>query len=146
MKKILALAFIVSLAFSCKNTEAKQEENVVEKEAFDMYQPSEMAALMEYMYTYNTQVRQSVIDGKNPGAFPNEFFKINTAELTDRFHRDAEFEKFAKIFLKAEMDIFNPVSTIPVTDRYNTMVNACISCHQTSCTGPIPRIKKLLIP
>ena len=41
--------------------------------------------------------------------------------------------------------IYDSTSTIPLKNRYNNAINSCISCHTTECTGPIPRIKKLLI-
>ena len=141
MKRIVLIVLLGLSLFSCKKTEEEEE-----KKKYDLYQPSEMAALMEYMYEFNRQVKENIVSGKNLGSFSNEFFKIYTAKLTDKFERDENFTKYAKLYLDAEMNIFNPVLTIPVEDRFNKMVNLCISCHQTSCTGPIPRIEKLLIP
>ena len=73
------------------------------------------------------------------------FFKIHTAELSDFKKRNETFESFSKLFIQAEKELYNPNSEVSETDRFNTVVNLCISCHQTECTGPIPRIKKLLI-
>jgi cytochrome c553 len=32
-----------------------------------------------------------------------------------------------------------------VKQNFNTTIETCIACHKTTCTGPIPRIEKLLI-
>ena len=140
--KYSILLFLFFLGFGCK--ESKQEVDK-EKPKYDLYEPSEMALLMEYMYEYNLNLKKDIQAGNIPTEFPNKFLEINTAEMTTTFHRDANFENFSKLFLNTEREIFNKESTLPFKDRYNNMVNVCISCHQTSCTGPIPRIKKLLI-
>ena len=36
--------------------------------------------------------------------------------------------------------------SLEVKDKFNKMVNQCLECHSQKCGGPIPRIKKLLIP
>ena len=77
--------------------------------------------------------------------FPTDFLKIHTAQLSDFKKRNAKFEAFSKLYIVAEQDVFNSESAMPVKDRFNNAVGICISCHQTECTGPIPRIKKLLI-
>jgi len=71
--------------------------------------------------------------------------KIHTAELSDFKKRNAKFEAYSKLYIDAEKEVFNSESSIPIENRFNNAVGVCISCHQTECTGPIPRIKKLLI-
>ena len=46
---------------------------------------------------------------------------------------------------KSVVLVFDTTSNVPLKQRYNDAINLCVSCHQTECTGPIPRIKKLLI-
>ena len=142
MKHFLLLILLVALFFGCKDS---KEETKVDTPKYDLYQPSEMALLMEHMYNYNLLLKKDILDGKIPTEFPEKFLEINSAQLTNTFHRDESFERFSKLYISAEREIFNTQSEVPLKDRYNNMVNLCISCHQTSCTGPIPRIKKLLI-
>lgn len=140
------LVLLALVLVGCKNSEKIEEETKEAKKEYDLYQLSEMALHMEYMYKYNEQLRQDILDGKSPEGFPQDFLKIHTAELTNTFERDATFESFADLYINAEREIFNTESEVPIEERYNTMVSLCISCHQTSCMGPIPRIKKLIIP
>ena len=143
MKRFLVVLLVINF-LSCKNSEEEKVEK--KKVEYDLYQPSEMALHMEYMFKYNEQLKQNILEGKELSGFPEDFLKIHTAELTNRFERDQNFESFSELYINAEKEIFNPDSNVPVEERFNTMVNLCISCHQTSCTGPIPRIKKLIIP
>lgn len=146
MKSYCLIISLLALVFvGCKNSETEVGMKD-EKIEYDLYQPSEMALHMDYMYKYNEQVRQDILAGETPVEFPEDFLKIHTAELTNTFDRDANFESFSQLYINAEKEIFNTESEVPIEERYNTMVNLCISCHQTSCMGPIPRIKKLLIP
>lgn len=110
-----------------------------------MYEPSEMATLMNQMYAHNLKIKQAILAGETPTEFPMDFMKIHTAELSDFKDRNEVFESFSNVFLNAEQEIFNEDSEIPIEQRFNNAVNVCISCHKTECTGPIPRIKKLLI-
>ena len=145
MKNHFFIILLFLVVLGCKNSETEEVTKDAKKE-YDLYQLSEMALHMEYMYRYNEQLRQDILEGKNPESFPQDFLRIHTAELTDTFERDASFNSFAELYINAEREIFNRESEVPIEERYNTMVNLCVSCHQTSCMGPIPRIKKLLIP
>lgn len=100
---------------------------------------------MNEMYAHNLEIKKAILEGGIPTQFPMDFLKIHTAELSEFKSRNETFESFSKLFIETEKEIFNEASTIPLEDRYNNAINLCISCHQTECTGPIPRIKKLLI-
>lgn len=110
-----------------------------------MYQPSEMSLLMNRMYEINERIKLDIIEGKTPEDFPMEFLQIHTAELSDLKNRNETFESFSKLFVEKEKDIFETGSNEEAKKRFNQAIDLCISCHKTECTGPIPRIKKLLI-
>ena len=110
-----------------------------------MYTPSELALLMEEMYEYNDSIKSLIKQGIVPSQqFPENFLKIHTAEMTHTFERDASFKKYADTFTYSQNEILNS-NAENIQENFNTMINLCIGCHQTSCTGPIPRIRKLLI-
>ena len=144
MKQFIAIICLLVITSSCQN---KVEEPVdkSEKIVYDMYEPSEMANLMNQMYAHNLKIKQDILAGKTPTEFPMDFMKIHSAEMSDFKSRNETFESFSNVFLNAEREIFNEDSEVPVEERFNNAVNVCISCHQTECTGPIPRIQKLLI-
>ena len=144
MRTIIISVSVLFVVLGCKQVEESPE---IKKEqmVYDMYQPSEMANLMNQMYAHNLKVKQDILDGNIPTEFPLDFLKIHTAELSDFKSRNDVFQSFSKLFIESEKEIFNENSQVPVKERFNNTINLCISCHQTECTGPITRIKKLLI-
>lgn len=126
-------------------TDTKASSNTSEPIVYDMYEPSEMANLMNEMYAYNLKVKKAIVNDEDLQGFPIDFLKIHTAELSDFKSRNETFKSFSKLFIDAEKTLYDSTSVRTKTERFNAVVNVCISCHQTECTGPIPRIKKLLI-
>ena len=139
MKNTL-LIFILFVVFSCKKNESKEIviiENKVVKQ-------SEMAALMLKMYDKSLENKKLVIEGEKPINFPEEFLNIHTAQLTDPSDRTKNFKTFSDFYLKSFKEIYN-TSKDSLIVNHNKAINSCIACHETTCVGPIPRIKKLLI-
>lgn len=114
------------------------------KETLVMYEASEMALLMRKMYEFNKVTKAHIINKDSLLAFPEEFLLIHTAVLTDPSERDKEFDTIAEQFIHAQKATFSMKSDSTVY-YFNRSVNLCISCHETRCIGPIPKIKKLLI-
>jgi hypothetical protein len=143
VKFIFSVAVCI-LLFSCKNSK-KEIGSVKEEMVYDMYEPSEMSILMNDMYEYNLKLKQEIIDGKIPSEFPSKFLEIHTAQLSEFKSRNEKFQAYSQLFIEHQQDIFNSDSNINISERYNRTINLCVTCHTTECTGPIPKIKKLLI-
>lgn len=151
MKRSFTLIiFVFTLCFlviSC----AKKEENNSQKEncspeegkKLEMYQMSEMAALMEQMYVDNQRLKERIKNGDSIGQFPQHFLKIHKAVMTDESDNDAFFKEQAAKFIKAQELIYKDPKN--AKEHFNDGVDACIQCHKQKCGGPIPRIKKLYI-
>lgn len=141
--KSLLYCLIIFLVFSCK-AEKPKDKKVVATEDLIMYTPSEMALLMEKMFVENEKLKQKIERGEVIGEFNQEYLNIHSAILTDPNDRNDTFESFAKALILNQQSIFE-VETVEVKNQFNKMVQTCVSCHETTCTGPIPRIKKLII-
>jgi len=150
MKKYL-LIFGIIIAFSSCN---KKEEvpPVVKKEVpekttgakeFEMYEMSEMAALMEQMYVDNQRLKERIKNGDTIGKFPSHFLEIHKRAMTDEAENDAFFKEQAAVFIKAQEQIYEDPKNAKA--HFNKAVSACVTCHEVKCSGPIPRIKKLFI-
>lgn len=146
MKKILGLAFAVVL-LGCRNGQEDKKTPVVpakQTSHFQMYEMSEMASLMEQMFAYNTQLKERILKGEPLGSYPAAFDKLHTAVLTEASDRDAFFNDQALQFIAAQKMIYS--DSLNAEARFNEMVGQCLECHSKKCGGPVPRIKKLLIP
>lgn len=149
MKNILLFLVCVFL-FSCNKSNNQSESKATtvdlipkkEKE-FEMYELSEMAALMEQMYVDNERLKKRIKNGDNIGKFPNHFLKIHKAVMTDSTDNDTFFKQQANAFIKAQTLIYEDPKN--AKQHFNDGVSACVACHQVKCSGPIPRIKKLYI-
>ena len=65
------------------------------------------------------------------------------ADDEDAADNDETYQRMANVFIEYEEQMVEDPEHIK--QHYNNSVKLCISCHQLKCTGPIPRIKKLLI-
>lgn len=146
MKKILLLVLVFGL-FSCQKKEEKkvEEENCSTDKGkkLEMYQMSEMAALMEQMYVDNQRLKERIVKGDTIGQFPQHFLKIHKAVMTDESDNDEFFKIQAQKFITAQELIYKDPKN--AKEHFNEGVDACIQCHKQKCGGPIPRIKKLYI-
>jgi hypothetical protein len=142
MYKIISVLSICWLLLAC-NSDTKDKKVTKDKEPL-LYKPSEMALLMRKMYEYNNVVKTQIIKRDTVLSFPKEFLKIYSATLTDFSDRDSEFDSLAKQFIKYQKRMVS-VNLDSTVFYYNRSVNTCVSCHETRCTGPIPKIKKLLV-
>jgi len=147
MKKSILFIALSLLFIHCK--EASTEKVATEKKScskpkkFDMYQASEMAALMEQMYVENARLKERIIKGDTIGKFPNYFLKIYSAKFTDEMDNDSFFKEKATNYIKAQQLIYSDPKNAKT--HFNAGVDACITCHEGKCGGPIPKIMKLYI-
>lgn len=137
MRYLLILFCLVLVITSCK-------KEVKEKEPFKMYQTSELSQMMEKLYVFNDSLKEQIISNKELPELPIDLKMLHTAQMTDRFERDAHFNNVAEVFKKYQTQLYT-TSQDSLKIVYNNTINTCVACHQNSCTGPIPRIKKLLI-
>lgn len=153
MKKVFFLAVIIVFFFSCKKKELVSEVITADKDTvavnkeigkeFKMYTMSPMASLMEQMYVHNQVTKNKILKGEAIGTFPEYFLNIHTAEFTDETDNDIFFKTNAKLFIEAQRLLY--AETENVNKNYNLAIDACITCHEKKCGGPIPRIKKLYL-
>ncbi len=143
--RFLILFLLIPLVACDSSKEKKNPIDAQTKEEFVMYEPSEMTKHMNYMYAYNETLKKQILSGEEIKGFPETFLKIHTAELSEFKHRNQRFEDFSNEFVDNQQAIYTQPDSLSVVKQYNKTINSCITCHQTECTGPIPKIKKLLI-
>lgn len=146
MKKLYALVLVLGL-FSCQKKEEKEDDKKCtpekEEKKLEMYQMSEMAALMEQMHVDNQRVKEKISKKEPIGKFPEHYMKIYSAKFTDAADNDLFFKEKADEYIEAQRLLYS--DTKNVAQNFNATVDACISCHESKCGGPIQRIKKLYI-
>ena len=144
--KFLALLVLIFVCFSCQEKVEEKQTETETKPELVMYQPSEMAGLMNAMYAYNLQLKQQIINGEVPTTMPLDLMRLHSAEMSNGHARTAVWNNFVNVFIESQQSIADTLSNVQIKERYNTAINNCLACHKTECTGPIPKIKKLIIP
>lgn len=147
MKPLLGILLLmyVFIPVSCNQDSGKELSS---SEFAEVYQLSEMASLMEDMYSELEKIRPQIIENKEIGTYPRMLGKIHTAEMTNTFERNFEFERFSKLLLENQKALYDSPADSSRVELYNTVVRSCVLCHQSEvgCPGPIPRINGLIIP
>lgn len=153
MRKFIILGCLTGASFfvACNsNTETPQEQvsksKAEEPKKLEMYETSELAALMRKMYEDNLELKKEIIDGKIPESFPEDFYAIHTAIATKGMVSDtATFNAMANTYLANMKKITEAETPEKAKIAYNEMIMTCATCHQIYCQGPLPKIRKMTI-
>lgn len=136
---IAAILIAVSFfAFSCGNKDKKDKEP-------EMYKQSELAKLMRDMWAENDRVRTAIINGDSAIVISDLDHGLTTSQPTDSGDLTPTFYTMAGHF-SSLVDSFNLSADTQHQVRYNAVINGCVTCHESFCTGPLTKIKKLYLP
>lgn len=140
--RLFFLCFLISLVASCSSQNGKTENN---QEEDIMYTPSELAVLMHKSEASLQLAKSQIENGRIPTIADTSYRSIRMATPTEEHMKDSLFYAKAGLFVEA-MDSLNKIIQIKNSAlTFNMAVQACLNCHENSCGGPIPRIKKLFI-
>lgn len=106
---------------------------------------SELSLLMREMLEHAQSARKLALEEKLNPTIPESFQKIHTAKATDSETKNSYYDTFADVYLNA-VKTYSTSKGPEIVSNYNNLVNTCLACHSTHCPGPVPRIKKLLVP
>ena len=139
------MILLVLVCLSCNDKPRLEETEERSKQELIMYQPSEMANFMNVMYAYNLQLKEQIKAGQQPVSMPLDLMTLYAAEMSNGHSRTTTWNSFVNVFIESQQMIADTLSDINLKERYNNAINNCLAFHKTECTGPIPKIKKLLI-
>lgn len=140
--RVIFLSIVLVFLLGCKR-EVKDVGQESEK-VFQVYQLSPMSELMERLYAESLVYRNTAMgEGDEIVGDTDYLEKMKTAALTNTHDRDDFFEEHLVNFsvLYNKMREEKPLSK----ETYNAMVGSCLECHAIKCSGPVERIKKLII-
>lgn len=146
-RKFIILGCLTGASFfvGCQQNNAPSESDNSEKaEEKEMYEASELAALMREMYEQNLAIGEEINAGNLPESFPEDFKTIHTAIATPGMKHDtAYFNLMAEQYLRNMEKITEAETKQEAKIAYNEMVLTCASCHQVYCQGPLPKIRRM---
>ncbi len=144
MKNLFILFSIMLFIAACANentNQSNQQKNTVAP--LNPNGDSELALLMRKMEKHWKETKKNLEEGKPVEELP-DFSNILTATPTDESMAMDELHGFATSYLQS-IKALGDAKGEEQKAAYNNVINGCIMCHENSCSGPIPRIKKLQI-
>lgn len=147
---VAVLLFAVLLLAQCSGKGSTEDASTADSTAASCSKPlnpngdSELALLMRNMMHSSENMKEMIRQGKLPDKFPEEFLKIHTAKPTDAGTKKASFDAFATNYIN-NLELLYKSPKEELTQNYNAVVNACVSCHMEHCPGPLKAINKLKI-
>ncbi len=137
----------LTLFTACNEAEpdvAKEQPEATVRDGQQLYTPSELALFMRQMNDTLKWVKKRI---KHDSFAANQdkilqFAEMVMLESTPGMIKDqSHFEGYATHYLQR----IEELRTDPNVASFNGVVEACITCHQTYCSGPLERIGKLTI-
>ena len=127
-----------------KQEVASEKEETTKKARAAVRDVSELAAIMRTMHSELKDARKFVADSeKIPDTVWTDFAQMVSAESTDGMVKDQNhFNGYAQVFLTRVSEL----KANPDVEKYNSVIDNCVACHQQYCQGPISKIKKLSLP
>jgi hypothetical protein len=149
MKKIsiVLLSTFVIYALSCSDTgnPAKNSQHVVEEDCVKPIQdPNEvkpMARMMRQMANMCDSMKLKLNNGLTVDSVQFPLMPFWMAEPTDSTVLEDLFFNHAKEFSMAWRTLMSDTQNQKV--NYTALINKCVSCHMSYCSGPLKRINKL---
>ena len=152
MKKIIySILVFVSIGIlinACSNnqkpaSEAKSTDSSAAQTIKDPNNPKPMALMMRQMAANADSMKAKLLRGESLDSLSFPFIRFDLVEPTDKNVLEPQFFKNADVFKSAHKAAFEH----PKEQKkyYNLMINACISCHENYCSGPLRRIRKMPI-
>lgn len=105
---------------------------------------SELSLLMREMYNHTAAARKALDEGKT-APYPESFLTLKTAKPTDGDTKKEYYTTFADLYIQS-LENYKGSGKSNLQKNYTAMINTCLACHSSHCPGPVPKIKKLLLP
>ncbi len=161
IKSIIFLsALFFALIYSCsnamdKNKEQSQSNSSTEKitdtidescnneTIKDPNNPKPMALMMREMAKNAQLIKELIAKGEQVDSLKFPFIRFYLVEPTDPSVLEPQFYENARLFQEAYKALFKHPKE--QTKYYNLVIGKCVNCHQSYCSGPLKRIRKLII-
>jgi hypothetical protein len=109
----------------------------------DPNNPKPMALAMRQMASNAQQMKDLIEKGEKLDKAKFPFIRFYLVEPTDPSVLEPQFYENARLFQETYTALFKHPEQ---QEKYfNVVINNCVNCHQSYCSGPLKRIKKLYL-
>jgi len=104
---------------------------------------SELALLMRSMTDFMEQAKGNLQNGMEIQDCPEEFNRLTTAKETEGIIQERDhFNAYSEQWLDDLEKLCNSNGQEQI-QAYEQLRTSCLTCHQSYCQGPIPKIERL---
>lgn len=107
-------------------------------------QDKPMALMMRQMADDAQKMKDKIESGTLVKAVDFPFIRFHLVEPTDPDILQPQFYENARLFQVAHKALVTSGKE-KQREMYTAYINQCINCHQTYCSGPLKRIRKLVL-
>ncbi len=143
-KTLIVFVALVAFIISCTESETNKtthEEDCNKPAIKDPNEVKPMALMMRTMANYCDTMRLKINQGDVVDSVTFPLMPFWTAEPTDSSVLETLFFDNAKIFENAYRKLMQDKAN--QKENYTAVINACVHCHSSYCSGPLKRIRKL---
>ena len=133
MKYIIAIV-LATLVVACA------QNNNTSTEKADMYEASELSAMMREMVEFSKAAKQTLAKGDTIQEVPASFYDLAKQHGTRDEHLENSFQSLAPAYTDALRGIERKDSQ---QYYYDASIQACKNCHGVYCGGPLAIINQL---
>jgi hypothetical protein len=102
-----------------------------------------MALMMRQLAANADSMKQQILRGEQLDSTRYPFIRFYLVEPTDPNVLEPQFYENARLFQEAYTELFKHPKE--QSKYHNLVIGKCINCHENYCSGPLKRIRKLLI-
>lgn len=131
MKYLIALTIAIT-ALACGQSNSNEKA--------DMYEASELSAMMREMVIWSKEAKATLAAGDIITTVPQSFYDLAKQTATRGEHDEAAFQAMVPSYTSALRGIERKDSQ---QYYYDASIQACKSCHGVYCSGPLDVIQQL---
>jgi hypothetical protein len=152
---IFCASFFAAVLYSCsesKQPATVQQHNEVadsndascsQETIKDPNNAKPMALMMRQLAANADSMKQQILRGEQLDSTRYPFIRFYLVEPTDPNVLEPQFYENARLFQEAYTELFKHPKE--QSKYHNLVIGKCINCHENYCSGPLKRIRKLLI-
>jgi hypothetical protein len=152
-KAIFSVLAICTLLYACSGGNEKEQQAATAADSAascakpgtikDPNNPKPMALMMRQMAANADSMKHQLERGETLDSLRYPFIRFYMAEPTDPSVLEPQFYENARLFQESYRELFR--HSKEQVKYHNLVIGKCISCHENYCSGPLKRIRKLLI-
>jgi hypothetical protein len=108
----------------------------------EMYDPSELSVVMRDMEDFSKDARKKLLNGEKIDSIPSQIWDIRHKVSSKGQHEEETYQSLTYPYLAALQGIERGDSQMYF---YNASIDACRTCHNSYCGGPLVVINQLNI-